>query len=125
VTLYLEGKTPLDANGWREVKTLVIQVETKGNEVCFTHDEESEKVEGSAIADYKRVNQKKWSLRRDIDIVKPYDFIHFDEIGRLLQGSLNTLCTLQGQSRCTAVERYPVVSVLGMSGLVVGGPSRI
>src|SRR6266446_749595 len=70
---------------WREAKTLVIQIETRGNELCIQPDEEVERFIGSAIADYERVNQKKWALRSDIDIAKPYSLIHYDEIYNILK----------------------------------------
>jgi len=33
------------------------------------------------------VNQKKWALRSDIDIAKPYSLIHYDEIYKHFEGA--------------------------------------
>jgi hypothetical protein len=70
---------------WNEAntKTLVIGIETEPYAMCIVPDKESEKVVGSAIADYKKKNGRKWLLQRQFEITKPYEMISSDEINTI------------------------------------------
>jgi hypothetical protein len=67
---------------WHEAKanTLVIRVETASYKMCVEPDKESEKIIGSAIADYKKMNKNQWSLQRQFHITKPYELISGEEL---------------------------------------------
>jgi hypothetical protein len=60
--------------------TLVIRSETEPYAGCISPDKESEKVVGSAIADYKKENRTKWLLQRQFQIEKPYEIVNSDTI---------------------------------------------
>jgi hypothetical protein len=58
----------------------VIRTETEAYAMCIAPDKESEKVVGTAIADYKKKNNKKWLLQRQFEIDRPYEMAASDEI---------------------------------------------
>jgi len=60
--------------------TLTIRAETDPYEMCMEPDEESEKIVGSAIADYNKVNKKTWLLQRQFEFAQPYEMISGEEI---------------------------------------------
>jgi len=72
---------------WRvdNAKSLVIQSETKGYEMCLRPDEQSEKIIGSAISEYVKLNEKNWLLKRGLSIEKPYELISYDELSSALK----------------------------------------
>lgn len=61
-------------------KTLIIQTETKGFEMCLRPDKESEEKLGPAISDYTRLNAKPLLLQRRIDIETPYQLIMAEQL---------------------------------------------
>jgi hypothetical protein len=87
---------------WNEAnaKTLVIGIETEPYAMCIVPDKESEKIVGSAIADYKKKNERKWLLQRQFEITKAYEMISSDEI--------NTIFNTEGtEGWKTFYERHP------------------
>jgi hypothetical protein len=55
---------------------------------------------GSAIADYKKKNGRKWLLQRQFEITKPYEIVSSDEI--------NTIFNTEGTAGWkTFYERHP------------------
>jgi hypothetical protein len=69
----------------QKAKTLVIQSETKGYEMCLRPDEESEKIIGQAISQYVKLNEKNWLLKRGLSIDKPYKLVPYDELRSALE----------------------------------------
>jgi hypothetical protein len=67
---------------WSEANatTLMIRTQTEPYAMCIAPDKESEKIVGSAIADYKKKNRTKWLLQREFDIAKPYEMVPGEEI---------------------------------------------
>lgn len=67
---------------WSEAnaKTLVTRTETEPYATCIAPDKESGKIVGSAIADYKKKNGRKWLLQRQFETAKPYEMVSSDEI---------------------------------------------
>jgi len=65
---------------WRvaNAKSLVIQSETKGYEMCLLPEAESEEIIGPAISEYVKLNEKTWLLQERLNIEKPYKFITSD-----------------------------------------------
>jgi hypothetical protein len=53
--------------------------------MCIAPDKESEKVVGSAIANYKQKNGTKWLLQREFDITKPYEMVSKEEIDNIFK----------------------------------------
>jgi hypothetical protein len=87
---------------WRDAdaRTLVIRTETEPYGMCINPDKESEKIVGTAIADYKNKNEKKWLLQRHFEIGKPYEMVSSDEI--------DTIFKTEGVSGWTKFyERHP------------------
>jgi hypothetical protein len=76
-SVILPGEWP-----WSDAKatTLAIRTETEPYTMCIAPDKESEKMVGSAIADYKKMNATKWLLQRDFYITKPYEMVSSEEI---------------------------------------------
>lgn len=72
---------------WSEAdaKSLVIRTQTEPYAMCIAPDKESARIVGSAIADYKKKNDKKWLLQRQFDIAKPYEMISRDEIDTIFK----------------------------------------
>jgi len=72
---------------WSEANatTLVIRTETEPYTMCIAPDKESEKVVGSAIANYKKENATKWLLQREFDITKPYEMVSDEEIANIFK----------------------------------------
>ena len=56
-------------------KSLLIQTETRGFQMCLRPDKEWEQKIGPAISDYVKVNAKPSLLNRQIDIKIPYQLI--------------------------------------------------
>jgi hypothetical protein len=75
---------------WRDAKasTLVIRVETAPFTMCIEPDKESEKIFGSAIKDYEKINKKRWLLQRRFEIEKPYELISSEEIATTFSSRL-------------------------------------
>jgi hypothetical protein len=63
-----------------KAKTLVLQAETQPYAMCIEPDKEGEQIVGAAIADYKKLNAKRWMLQRQFEIARPYELIRNDEI---------------------------------------------
>lgn len=72
-----------------DTRTLVIRIETEPYKMCVNPDKESERIVGSAIADYEKKNSKKWLLQRQFEIGKPYEMVSGDELDLIfrVQGS--------------------------------------
>lgn len=66
--------------------TSLIRAETDPYEMCMEPDEESEKIVGSAIADYNTVNKKTWLLQRQFGFAQPYEMISSEEIQATFKG---------------------------------------
>ncbi len=66
-------------------KTLVIGIETEPYAMCVAPDKESEKIVGSASADYKKKNGTKWLFQRQFEITKPYEIVSSDEINTIFK----------------------------------------
>ena len=93
----LPGEWPWsDANA----STLVIRTETEPYAMCISPDKESEKMVGSAIADYKKKNQAHWLLQRKFEIAKPYEMVSKEEID-------STFKTVGSEGWKTFYERHP------------------
>ena len=60
---------------WRvaHAATLVLRMETVPYQMCLGPDAASKQILGPAIADYIKVNQKRWLLQRQFQIEKPYE----------------------------------------------------
>jgi hypothetical protein len=81
----------------QKAKTLVIQSETQGHQMCVRLDAESEKIIGQAISEYVKLNEKTWLLQRQFSIERPYELIAYNEFkSGLLQGDWENL-----------LKRYP------------------
>ena len=67
---------------WRVAhsKTLIIQTETKGYQMCLRPDKGSEEKFGSAISAFVSLNKTPSLLQRKIDIEIPYQLIMADQL---------------------------------------------
>jgi hypothetical protein len=67
---------------WRDAhaKSLIIQTETKGYQMCLRPDKESEEKFASAISAYVSLNKTPSLLQRKIDIEIPYQLIMADQL---------------------------------------------
>ncbi|HVG29830.1 MAG TPA: hypothetical protein VM864_09045 [Pyrinomonadaceae bacterium] len=66
-------------------KTLVIMSATKGYQMCLSPEKESEKVIGTAISDYVKLNEKTWLLQRKFSLETPYTTLGSDELKAALE----------------------------------------
>ena len=66
-------------------KTLIIQTETKGYEMCLRPEKEWEQKIGPAISDYVRMNAKLSLLQRRINIETPYQLVLADKLRSAIQ----------------------------------------
>jgi len=66
-------------------RTLMIRTETEPYGMCISPDAESEKIVGTAIADYKKQNGQKWLLQRRFDIGTPYEMVPSGEIDTIFK----------------------------------------
>jgi hypothetical protein len=58
---------------------LVIRAETKNSQMCLAPEEPSEKIIGSAIADYIEQNRQSRRLQRKFELEKPYSLFNENE----------------------------------------------
>ena len=72
---------------WSEAnaKTLVIRTETEPYAMCIAPDKKSGKIVGSAIANYKKENGRKWLLQRQFETAKPYEMVSSEEIDTIFK----------------------------------------
>ena len=86
---------------WSEANAKTrIHLETEPYAMCIASDKESGKIVDSAIADYKKKNERKWLLQRQFEITKAYEMISSDEI--------NTIFNTEGtEGWKTFYERHP------------------
>lgn len=66
-------------------KTLIIQNETKGYEMCLRPEKEWQEKIGPAISDYVRSNAKPSILQPRINVEVPYQLIIADELRSVIQ----------------------------------------
>lgn len=66
-------------------KTLIIQNETKGFQMCLRPEKEWEEKVGPAISDYVRLNREPLLLQRKINVEVPYQLIMADELRSAMQ----------------------------------------
>jgi hypothetical protein len=66
-------------------KTLIIQSETKGYEMCLRPEKEWEEKVGPAISDYVRLNTKPLPLQRRINVEVQYQLIKAEELRSAIQ----------------------------------------
>jgi hypothetical protein len=66
-------------------KTLIIQTETKGFEMCLRPEKEWEEKIGPAISEYVRLNAKPSLLEQRMNIEVSYQLIKADELKSLIQ----------------------------------------
>ena len=66
-------------------KSLIIQKETKGYEMCLRPEKEGQEKIGPAISDYVRLNAKPSLLQPRIKVGVPYQLIVADELESALQ----------------------------------------
>jgi hypothetical protein len=64
---------------------LVIKAETKDSQMCLVPDEPSEKIIGSAIADYIKQNLQIRQLQRKFNLNKPYTLLADEEMTSSVQ----------------------------------------
>jgi hypothetical protein len=67
---------------WRDAKAkkLVIRSATTTYEMCLRPEPESEKIIGSAIANYLKQNEKPKTLQRQFNLEKPYELLTASQI---------------------------------------------
>src|SRR6266571_298233 len=72
---------------WRvaNVKALVIRKVTGSYEMCLRPEKEWEDLIGPAISEYVKLNNKKWRLKQEIQIEKPYSLVTPDDIDSAFQ----------------------------------------
>jgi hypothetical protein len=66
-------------------KTLIIQRETKGFQMCLSPDKELQEKVGPAISDFVRSNATPSLLQRRIDVDVPYQLISVEELHSSMQ----------------------------------------
>jgi hypothetical protein len=66
-------------------KTLIMQNETKGFQMCLRPEKEWEEKVGPAISDYVRLNREPLLLQRKINVEVPYQLIMADELRSAMQ----------------------------------------
>ena len=60
-------------------------METVSYQMCLAPDTVSKQILGPAIADYIKVNQKRWLLQRQFQIEKPYELAPTNQLSNVLQ----------------------------------------
>lgn len=69
------------AASWPEAaKTIVIQSQTIKFRMCLRPEPESERIIGTAISDYIKLNEKPWLLQKRFVIEKSYELVSSEEL---------------------------------------------
>jgi hypothetical protein len=77
----LPSEWPLSA---AHAKQLVIRRETKSFQMCLIPDSEVQAKVGPAIADYLKLNERKWLLQPKLSFPSPYQFLETSKFDALI-----------------------------------------
>jgi hypothetical protein len=71
---------------WRnDTNILLLRTETEPYKMCLDPDAASKQILGPVIADYTRINQKRWLLLRQFQIERPYELVPAHQLSTVLR----------------------------------------